>query len=513
MSIKILNYATEFLQSLRFVDFIDIGVIAILIYLILVWLKKARVRLVLVGMIILGLIYILARFFGLYLTTMVFQAFFAIFLIMIVVIFQDDLRHFFERIAVIGVTRRHRAVAPFAQNTEMLSSALADLSRKKMGALIVIRGTDPLDRHLEAGVVVDALISQVLLESIFDRHAPSHDGATIIDGARITKLGCHLPLSTNIKSIGRLGTRHAAALGITERTDALSLVVSEEEGTISVADEGRIRHLKDITQINNTLQDFYLKKFPQKKNIGIKRFLAEHFIEKVIAVIIACSLWMTFGHRVESIRRDFVVPIEYRNLASNRIINEPTVKEVAVTLSGDAQGFNLFKPAELKVSLDMAKIKDGENKIPLSKDLVRTSSGISVVNIDPGQILLNSYTLIPHTIALEIATRGKPPSGVVIRDIRIEPRSLSVMVPSTSPKDKFNITMEPIELTAVRETTTVIPKLIVDPDIRFSGDKAPEIKVIIDVEKKETEKKEVEKKEAEKKETEKIEAEKKEKGV
>ncbi|MBU0895359.1 MAG: hypothetical protein KJ584_02050, partial [Candidatus Omnitrophica bacterium] len=159
-------------------------------------------------------------------------------------------------------------------------------------------------------------------------------------------------------------------------------------------------------------------------------------------------------------------------------------------------------------SLDMAKIKDGENKIPLSKDLVRTSSGISVVNIDPGQILLNSYTLIPHTIALEIATRGKPPSGVVIRDIRIEPRSLSVMVPSTSPKDKFNITMEPIELTAVRETTTVIPKLIVDPDIRFSGDKAPEIKVIIDVEKKETEKKE-----AEKKETEKIEAEKKEKGV
>lgn len=106
MITEMLNYAAEFLQGLRFIDFIDIGIIAIFVYLVLVWLKKARVRFILVGMIILGIIYILARIFGLYLTTMVFQAFFAIFLIMIVVIFQDDFRHFFERIAIWGIARR-----------------------------------------------------------------------------------------------------------------------------------------------------------------------------------------------------------------------------------------------------------------------------------------------------------------------------------------------------------------------------------------------------------------------
>lgn len=480
-----MDHIRMFVQYIKFIDFIDIGIIAVFIYLILVWLKNARVRFIFIGMIMLGALYILARLFSLYLTTVALQAFFAFALIMIVIIFQDDLRHFFERIAILGVTRRHRIVAPFMQNIEILSSALANLSRKRMGALIVIKGLDPLDRHLEAGIVVDAVISQILLESIFDRHVPSHDGAVIIDADRITKLGCHLPLSTNIKEIGRLGTRHAAALGITERADALSLVVSEEEGTISVAEEGRFKNLKDIAHLNHTLQDFYNKKFPEKKNAGLKRFLTAHFLEKMLAIIIACSLWVTFGHRTENVRRDFVVPIEYRNLAPDRIINEPKVKEVTVTLSGNEQEFNLLKPRELKISLDMSVIKEGENDITLSKELVRNSYGLSVVNIDPSQISFDTYKLIPLTVPVELKTKGKPHSEVIIRDTRIEPKSVSVMAPSTVSRDKISITTEPIDLTSITETTTITPKIITVPELRFPQDKSPDIKVIIEVEDKE----------------------------
>jgi len=480
-----ISYAKEFFQYIKFIDFVDIGIISVLIYLVLVWLKKARARFIFIGMIMFGALYMVGRLFGLYLTTMALQAFFAVALIMIAIIFQDDLRHFFEKIAIFGVARRHRKASPFMRNIEILSSALANLSRKKIGALIVVRGTDPIDRHLEAGVVLDAVISQVLVESIFDRHVPSHDGAVIIDAGRMTKLGCHLPLSTNIKEVGRLGTRHAAALGITERTDALALVVSEEEGGISVADNGKIKPLNDIAHLNNVLKDFYHKKFPEKKNLDLKRFLTEHYPEKIIAVLIACSLWITFGHRTENVRRDFVVPIEYRNLTENRIIYEPKAKEVTVTLGGTEQKFNLLKPGELKISLDMSTIKDGENEMDLSNDMVRNSSGLSVVNIDPGQVVLNSYKLVSVTVPVELKTKGKLPSGLVMRDMKIEPKLVSIMVPSTMSREKISISTEPIDLTSIKETTEIIPKLVVASDIRFPGDKAPELKVTVNVEKKE----------------------------
>ncbi len=479
-----INNITTFFQRIRVIDIVDIGIIAVFIFLILVWLKKSRVRFIFIGIIMMGALYILARLFGFYLTTVVLQAFFAVALITIVIIFQDDLRHFFERIAIFGVTRKHKTVTSFTHDIEVLSSALANLSRKKIGALIVIKGTDPLDRHLEAGVLVDGLISQVLLESIFDHHVPSHDGAVIVDGARLTKLGCHLPLSTNIKEVGRLGTRHAAGLGMTERTDALSIVVSEEEGTISVAEEGKFKTLKDAAHLNHTIQDFYRKKFPERKGAGLRRSLTDHLPEKLFAIVIACGLWATFGHRIENIQRDFVVPIEYRNLATDRIIDEPKAKEVNVTLGGNEQEFDLLKMKELKVSLDMADIKEGENKITLSKELVRNSHGLSVINIEPAQIAFHSYKLIPVTVDVELKTEGKPLSGVVILNMRVEPKSVSVMVPSTLARDKISLETEPIDLASITETTTLTSKIVASPDIRFSQDKSPELKAVIEVEKK-----------------------------
>ena len=154
-------------------------------------------------------------------------------------------------------------------------------------------------------------------------------------------------------------------------------------------------------------------------------------------------------HRTENVRRDFIVPIEYRNLVADRIINEPKSKDVAVTLSGTEQGFSLLKPEELKVSLDMANIKDGENQIVLTNDLVRNYANLSVVNISPAQINLNSYKLVPLTIPIELKTEGRPPSGVMLRDIKVEPPSVSAMVPSTLPRDKVRIVTEPVDLKSI----------------------------------------------------------------
>ncbi len=475
-----MDYIIAFFKNTKFMDVVDIAIISAFIYTVLVWLKKARARFMFIGMIIISLVYVAARFFGLYLTTMALQTFFAVALIMVVVIFQDDMRRFFESIAVVGMTRKHRITKSSDENIDILMSALANLSRKKIGALIVLTGKEPLDRHIEAGIRLDGLMSQVLLESIFDPHVPSHDGALIVEGGRVTRFGCHLPLSTNISEIGRLGTRHAAALGITEHCDAMSLVVSEEHGTITVADNGKVKQIKEITQLKNILRYFYNTRFPTKKGLGFLNLIVRHFPEKIIAVILASSLWITFGHKTEIVRRDVVVPIEYRNLASDRIIKEPKVKEVTLTLSGTEQGFGLLKPKELKVSVDTSNIKDGDNKFVLTKDLVRNNAELAVVNIDPDEISLNSYRMLPMEIPVELVTKGSPPSDIIITDMKVEPKTLTVLFPSVAPKSKAFINTEPIELDSIREKTSISAKLDVAPDIRFRDDKYPEVKVLID---------------------------------
>lgn len=480
-----LKYILEFAQGIRLTDIIDIGVITIFIYLLLVWLKKARARFILIGMVILGSIYIVARVFGLYLTTMVFQAFFAVFLITIVVIFQEDLRHLFEYIAMWGISRKHIQKVPIREEIYTLSSAIANLSRKKIGALVVIRGRDPLERHIEAGTDLDGLLSEVLLESIFDPNVPSHDGAVIIDEIRITKFSAHLPLSINIQEIGRLGTRHAAALGLTEHTDALCIVVSEERGMISVAEAGKLKQFNDVTELQRALEGFYHKRFPARRRSSLIDFLAGHFLEKIIALVLAVSLWLTFGHHIEIIRRDFTIPIEYRNLSSDKIVGEPKQKQVSVTLSGTEGIFNLLKPEELKLSLDMSGVKDGENQFFITRDLIKYPSGFSVVNIEPEEIKLKVYRMISLNIPIEVNTYGRPLSGVKITQIKTVPEKLQVLIPSIIPQDKIKITTEPIDLKLITETTALTPKLVIPSEVRLQDDKYPDIKVIIEVEKKE----------------------------
>lgn len=478
-----ISVARATFQATKFTDLVDILIIGVLIYMVLVWLKKARARLMLIGMGTIGLVYLLARYLGLYLTTMALQAFFAVALVMILIVFQDDLRHFFERIAVIGLTRRRRAGTPYDRTIDILLSALDNLARKKIGALIVIKGRDPLDRHLEAGIDLDGLLSHPVLESLFDPHVPTHDGAVIVEGDRIVRLGCHLPLSINVAEIGRFGTRHAAALGITEHTDALALVVSEEHGTVSVAEDGRMRHQKDMSHVRSALCGFYRQRFPERRGMGVTHALLRNVPEKIIAALLAVAIWATFGMRTEIIRRDIVMPVEYRNLASDRVIKDSKIKEVTVTVSGTEQAFGLLKDVKATFSLDLSNIGDGENRLVLTKEQVRNISGVTIAAIHPEEITLSSYRLIPLDIPLELRTWNRAPAGVTIRDIRVEPKTVSALFPSTLPKDKATISIDPVDLAAVTASVTLTPRVTVAPDVRFPGDKVPEIRIVIDVEK------------------------------
>ncbi|MFA4873900.1 MAG: diadenylate cyclase [bacterium] len=383
----------EFLQNIDIADVADIAIVAMLIYAGLVWFKKTRAFLVLFGIVILGVVFALARFFNLFLTTAVLQGFFAVLLIAIIVIFQEELRRFFERVALWGLGR-HQQPSPIPLALTLARTAL-NLSRERVGALIVIVGRDPIDRHIEGGHTLEGIPSEALLRSIFDPHSPGHDGAVIIRGDKAVRFAAHLPLSKDPKRIASFGTRHAAALGLAERCDALSIVVSEERGTISLGRDGDLVVLDDPSMLEPAIEDYLKEKFPVVQKRRIVRLITVNQREKIAAILMAAGLWAVFAQGQGTMQRDYVIPIEYANMPEQLVVDRAMPRRLSVTLSGDDRAFRLLNQDAIKATIDLEGAKAGRQIVEVHKeDIGRIPRSLSIEAIHPQVVDL---TLRPIT--------------------------------------------------------------------------------------------------------------------
>ena len=340
------------LSEIGFAGVADIAIVALVIYVFLVALKRTRRSgLILAGILSVAALYTLALRLDLLLTVTLLHGFFTVILVALVVIFQEDLRYFFERVGLWWVERRlphykRRADRLPRREVEILSRTLGDLARERIGALVVLRGADPINRHLDGGEAVDGRLSEPLLKSIFDPHSLGHDGAVTIENDRIVKLGCHLPLSKNLDKLPRSGTRHAAALGLSERGDALCLVVSEEHGTISVARRGNIRLVPGTVELAALLEAFYDEVAPQGPSRPWEDLVRKNSREKAIALVLSVALWIVVVHRSQPVRQTFTVPVQYGLLGPGLAGLQDRTGGGSGDIIGAAQGIHLLPPAE-----------------------------------------------------------------------------------------------------------------------------------------------------------------------
>lgn len=235
---------------------LDIGLTALLIYGLFSLIQGTRAVRLVVGAILLLVIYVAAQAFALRLLSGIMQAGAVVGLLAIVVIFQPELRRALERIGRVGsmgwvfgsANQRDSRRVP-----AVLARTAVTLAAGRIGALIVVERETGLEDAAEGGVMVHGDLSQELLHSIFTPHAALHDGAVIVRGERIVAAGVVLPLSETSVHRERFGTRHRAAIGITEQTDALAIVVSEESGSVSLVERGRILRNLDEERLRNAL--------------------------------------------------------------------------------------------------------------------------------------------------------------------------------------------------------------------------------------------------------------------
>ena len=480
----LVNAAAPLIKSIRIQDILDVVIIAAMIFALLMWFKTRASRFVLIGVLLLGGVYLAARFFQLYLTVMVLQGFFAILLFVLVVIFQEDLRGFFERLAMLGNLRKEaRPLSELEKTAGIIAETAANLAKKRVGALIVIQGNDPLDRHITGGMPLEGLISEPLLESIFDPHSPGHDGAVVVKDNRIIMFGCHLPLSVNISRHKNIGLRHTAALGLTERSDALCIVVSEERGTISLARTESLTIIPNASALNEALEKFYIANAPAPKSRPVVRWLRENTKEKIIALGLACILWMTFGYQRDIVRRDFIVPIEYKNIPQSWQIDEPQLTEAKVVLQGPEQAFRLLDEKSLRLSLDLAPVAEKKREFILTKDMVSAPSSLSVADISPAKIRVYASKQVWATLAVHVATHNRLPDNLSLQKITLNPTTVRVMMDPRLKPEEIRLETESINLKNISSPVTMALKVAQAPGISFPDGKSPFVRVTIRVKK------------------------------
>jgi diadenylate cyclase len=307
--------------------------------------------------------------------------------VVLVVVFQDDIRRAVERASLSSLWRQRNSDTATHPHLETLLDTAFDLASNRRGALIVLTGEEPVDAHLDGGTELVGRISQPLLDSLFDPHSAGHDGAVIIQGGFVTRFGVHLPLSENREKSAGLGTRHRSGLGLSEQSDALVVIVSEERGQVSIARNGELRRGVSRQELSTALSE-HLVDIEAESRPGLWKKIARHPRTKLMSMLISFAAWLLVTSDHDQVQRVFIVPIEYRNVPTGIELPDTIRSEARVTFSATDRAFQFVAPSALKVSVDLNEAAAGKTEFTLTESSVRHPPTLTVYRIEPRTIRL-----------------------------------------------------------------------------------------------------------------------------
>jgi uncharacterized protein (TIGR00159 family) len=374
-------------------DLLDIGLVSVFGWLAIRYFRRTHAQTALIGLALLGVVYFIARSLNLRLATALFQGFFAIAVIVLVVVFQEELRRVFEQLGSWWQRRDQPPTAEAQSTLDLLVRTVARLAASRTGALIVIPGREPIDRHIDGGIALGGRASEPLLLSIFDSSSPGHDGAVILRGKSIESFAVHLPLSANHAALGPGGTRHAAALGLSERCDAICIVVSEERGTVSIARNGELKRLKRaedlIVELGSVLR-------PQTQTSPWWQGRAG--LDAALAMTGALVLWMVLVAGSDVSEATLQAKVEVTNLPETMQLDSTDPPAFEVVLEGPRRDLLLAERSGVKVQIDAYLARLGRRTFTISAQNVQAPDALKVLSINPDKVWL-SLSNVPEPAA------------------------------------------------------------------------------------------------------------------
>lgn len=420
--------------------------------------------------------FVLAQSLDLYLLEQVLEVLLIVVLVGAVVVYQTDIRRLLDRAFTGRILDR-----PHSHLIDTLIDAAAYMAANKTGALIALRGREQWPSDIQGGIEVGGTVSAPLLYSIFDPSTPGHDGAVLIEEERLTRFAAHLPLAEELPGVPRYGgTRHAAALGLSQQCDAFVIVVSEERGTISVAHEGRLTADITAAALRHELRHF-LHGNQSNEEIALTRWWSSAGARTaLVAVALAAGLWLTFAHSPDTVLRAFAVPIALENVPEDWTVVGDIPTHLQLELSGSERRFAELDAESLSVSIDVSRPNREVREIVITDDNVSLPSGIYLRRVHPSLLFIQLLPTRTVRVPVAVATSGTLPSSLELVAVQSEPNTVSLVLPEDAAQPD-QVRTEPVDLRLIDGDTARRTPFALPADSQLPSGASSDVMVRIDV--------------------------------
>jgi uncharacterized protein (TIGR00159 family) len=459
---------------------VDILLIAAgLFFLYRTFLRLGTWRIV-AGIVVAWFIFLIANFLNLKGLEWIFGNLSHVAVIAIIIIFQPELRKIFERAASLRRAKIRDAGAELATITV---DSLMKLAEQRRGAIVVFPGKEPVQEWLSGGYKLDAKPSVPLIMSIFDPNSPGHDGAVIVEKGKFTRFGVRLPISQSSKLPEELGTRHHAAMGLAEKSDALAIAVSEERGTITIFNKGKFRQVKDREKLAETIVSHWKRtaSFPLILTEGQTRWVV--FSQITVSLALAAFFWSTLIiAQSEILEKVITIPVGYTASPPNLVLVGDKQKEVRLHLAGAKSDFDSINPDQLNAKIDLSKAVAGKQTFPITRENIKLSEDIKVVDLIPSSVELTLAEIEEREVFIKPQLVGKLPDRMKILSVEVVPEKVIVRSPVTEGKKiAVSLITTPIYLESVYNDTKLFCKIIAPPAVQPVDKRWPDVEVVIKV--------------------------------
>ena len=387
------------LRYIRFQDILDILFLSIVTYHLYIWFRDTKAFRALVGLLGLGLIFTAARAWGLFLTTWMFQILWQVLIILLIILFQPEIRQVLERFNPLKNLGWPKLPPP-PEWADRLAETCFAMACVRTGALLIIERSNRVDELITGGIPLEAPLRPELLLSIFQKESPLHDGAVVIRHGQIVEAACFLPLSAAENLPSHLGTRHRAALGISERCDAWTVVVSEERGEVGLAREGKLIPMTSAGELSRELSAARIATLaPQVSKLQwVRQLVTRRWRLKLGSLALVGVLWLLLAGQ-QDFEVSFRVPVEINGLPSELEIVDPVKPEIQVTVQGLRKDAGTLKPRDIRVRLDLREVPAGTQSFRIFQNMITLPGRqLDVVRIQPAELTL---TLGPKSAPAE----------------------------------------------------------------------------------------------------------------
>ena len=452
------NFLAFFL-TLRWQDIVDILLVSYIVFRFYILIRGTNVFRVLIGIAFLWFFHRIAVFLGFIVTSWAIQGIMAVAALIIIVVFRNEIRSVLQAKnvkALLWGYPRKTAETP----VDIIVESAYELAQSRSGALIVLPGKEDLQEVLHSGIPWGGSVSKEMILSIFWHDNPVHDGAAVIKGDQVEEVGAVLPLSHRKDLPSYYGTRHRAAAGLAEASDALVIVVSEERGDVTVALGSRMKVIKRKEDLARMLRKH--AGVSSKQGGYLSRQRLELGIAALASVVFITGVWFIFARGLDTLIT-FETPVEYMNRDPAIEISDTSVNAVRLHLSGSDALIKSIRPEQVKVRLDLSRSVVGPNTFSIAQKNISLPPGVFLKKVEPSSVTVILDHVKRKEVPVQIDWAGKLPEGLILSEARLDPEKIELIGGQKMLENISTVYTEQVSLSTIQKSGTMTVKLVLDP--------------------------------------------------